>query len=210
MREKSMAQGVEHQRLIMRTGKGESNHLTTKEIEDGTEIPEFPMEPEVGEIRSPENIPVQWAESFGNVSDGQWILAKVTWFTESARSPAIWLDPKLFHHTKNAFPVPLQVESQPAMSIAWVIAQGGKDLLSELLVPLLHGGLVVQGRTGDAHLLSRLPLVCSWGYHLFFWERERVTVISPTSVFNMAFSFLSAFISRRVGAFAATVSESQL
>lgn len=57
MREQSMAQGIEDERLIMRAGERKADDFSAEEIEDGTQVPELPMEPEVREIRSPENVP---------------------------------------------------------------------------------------------------------------------------------------------------------
>jgi len=78
-----------------------------------------------------------------------------------------------------------------------------------LQIPLLHLGMVVQGGTGDAERLGRLSLV-RVSAHRFFWERDSSTVMSPMRDFRKAFSFRSAFISRKVGDPGGALAESQL
>jgi len=202
-------QRLENQGMIMAVREGKPDDFPAEEIEDGTEVPELSMEPEVGEITGPEDVSLEGAQRLCDIGQRQSGLPQIPRFLRSAYPSAIRLDAIFLHDPENALFVSLEVQSKSAMTVAWMIAKSRKNALLQLQIAFLHPGAVVQRRPGDADLFRQPVLVGRDRAHGFFWERDSCTVISPTSVFKNAFSFRRICSSRKVGP-AETFVESQL
>lgn len=118
-------------------------------------IPEPGAEQDIRKITSSQDVRSDGTEDFCDVFDPCFRPSKVIWLHETEASPELWFEMELLHESVCFLAVHAKSNPNPSMTICRMFFHDGHNLCFVLIIRERFFRFVVQGRAGDAKLLSQ-------------------------------------------------------